>query len=382
MIRHRILVLTLACGAVQAAMAAPLTPERLAATIFLEPNAIRNLGLETAPAERTTFETTRFAIGRLDLDPARRAVVASRIAGRLVALHVKAGDAVAEGEVVAEVESRQPGPAPARIALRAPRAGTVLTATAVLGQPVEPDMELLQLADLSTLWAIARIGEDTAARLASPPSGRVHIPAVGAHAGLLTWQGWAPTVDRDSGSVAGIFTLANPDGRLRPGMRAEFHLLEQRREGVLSIPRAALQGDAARPIVLRRDPELPGAYVRTSVVTGEVGRDRIEILAGLEAGDQVVTTGAYALQFVGPAAGPSLREALDAAHGHAHAADGSELGEPCSEAGHSHGGHGHDDDHDHAIPWLTVLGVYAAVMTVLALVLAQALWRRSRRVAP
>ena len=359
-------------------MAAAFTPERLAATIFLEPNAIRNLGLETVPAEHTTFETTSFAIGRIELDPSRRAVVASRIAGRLVALHVKTGDRVAEGDVVAEVESRQPGPSPARIILRAPRSGTILSATATLGQPVEPDMELLLVADLSTLWAIAQIPEDTAAMLASPPSGRVHIPAAGEPASPITWLDWAPIVDRDRGTVAGIFLIANPDGRLRPGMRAEFHLLQQRREGVLSIPRAALQGDVARPLVLRRDPELPGAFVRTNIVVGEAGRDRVEVLSGLKPGDVVVTTGAYALQFVGPAAGPSLREALDAAHGHAHAEDGSELG----EAGHSHTGHAHGEEHDHAIPWLTVLGVYAGAMTLLSILLAQAIWKRSRRVAP
>jgi cobalt-zinc-cadmium efflux system membrane fusion protein len=41
--------------------------------------------------------------------------------------------------------------------------------------------------------------------------------------------------------------------------------------------------------------------------------------------DEVVTRGAYSLSFAGGDSGISLKEALDAAHGHEHAADGSEL---------------------------------------------------------
>jgi hypothetical protein len=59
----------------------------------------------------------------------------------------------------------------------------------------------------------------------------------------------------------------------------------------------------------------------------EVGatNDRfVEIKGGLVAGDEVVTTGAYSLGFAGKGS-VSLKEALDAAHGHEHNEDGSEM---------------------------------------------------------
>ncbi len=51
-----------------------------------------------------------------------------------------------------------------------------------------------------------------------------------------------------------------------------------------------------------------------------------EITSGILPGETVVTKGAYSLTFAG-ASSVSLKEALDAAHGHEHAEDGSELTE-------------------------------------------------------
>ena len=51
----------------------------------------------------------------------------------------------------------------------------------------------------------------------------------------------------------------------------------------------------------------------------------MEVLAGLIGGDEVVTNGAYSLAFAGKGS-VSLKEALDAAHGHEHNEDGSEVG--------------------------------------------------------
>jgi hypothetical protein len=67
-----------------------------------------------------------------------------------------------------------------------------------------------------------------------------------------------------------------------------------------------------------------------------------EIVRGLLPADEVVTRGAYSLSFAGSSGGVSLKEALDAAHGHEHAADGSEL-KPGEKAGTDHA-----DKHDHA----------------------------------
>jgi hypothetical protein len=111
----------------------------------------------------------------------------------------------------------------------------------------------------------------------------------------------------------------------------------------MSVPRAALQGEGASRFVYIADYDLENAFEKVPVEIGERNEAQVEILNGLYPGDSVVTRGAYALGFAGNGS-TSLKEALDAAHGHAHAEDGSELGEHEGEGDHDHDSH---EDHAH-----------------------------------
>jgi hypothetical protein len=107
-------------------------------------------------------------------------------------------------------------------------------------------------------------------------------------------------------------------------MRAEFSIITAVRENVMSVPRRALQGDPAKRVVFVKDFELKNAFVRSAVVVGAQNDRFVEIVSGLLPSDDVVTTGSYSLAFAG-AGSISLKEALDAAHGHEHNEDGSEM---------------------------------------------------------
>jgi hypothetical protein len=108
---------------------------------------------------------------------------------------------------------------------------------------------------------------------------------------------------------------------------------------------------------------LANAFVRVPVTVGEIGAERLEITAGLLPGDEVVTRGSYALSFAGKGSA-SLKEALDAAHGHPHNEDGTEMSkEEIAAAGagggdHAHGGGG---------PLVIFLAIACGVLFVLLL---------------
>jgi hypothetical protein len=108
-------------------------------------------------------------------------------------------------------------------------------------------------------------------------------------------------------------------------MRAEFSIITGKRENVISIPRAALQGEASNRFVYVKHFELPNVFLKTPVQVGAMNDRFVEIVGGLFPADDVVTRGAYSLSFAGGGSGISLKEVLDAAHGHEHAEDGSEL---------------------------------------------------------
>ncbi|MDP7106733.1 MAG: efflux RND transporter periplasmic adaptor subunit, partial [Roseibacillus sp.] len=125
--------------------------------ILLDETAIQNLRIETVAAEERDFETTVFAIGRIEEIPSRHSVLSSRIPGRVVELKAFVGDQVEAGQVLARIESRQPGNPPPTIPLKAPQSGLVISSHVRIGEPVEPDRELLDISDRSTMWAVAKV---------------------------------------------------------------------------------------------------------------------------------------------------------------------------------------------------------------------------------
>lgn len=313
--------------------------------VILDETGARNLRLETALVEEGDFEETAFALGRLEVVPGREGVVSSRISGRIAELRVAPGDTVTKGDVVARVESRQPGDPPPTIDLKAPLDGLVLAVGVRLGDPVEPENALVEIADLSEVDAVASLPEDLAARIGPGTESHIRVVALPGEVFRGTLIRFGTTVDRSNGTIAGIFRLENESGRLRPGMRAEYAVVLSKRENIMTVPRESLQGEPSRRFVFVKDFDLPNAFIRTPVEVGSVNVRSAEILSGLFPGDEVATRGAYSLAFVG-GGGISLKEALDAAHGHEHAADGSEL-EPGEKAESGDHDHDHEGDHDH-----------------------------------
>jgi hypothetical protein len=133
----------------------------------------------------------------------------------------------------------------------------------------------------------------------------------------------ATEADAGDGTLEAAFHVANPDKLLRPGMRAEFTIVTGRREGVLAVPRVAVLGDSGRRFVMVKDYELEHAFLKTGIETGAMNDGFVEVVSGLFPGDEVVTRGAWNL--ASATSSVSLREAMDAAHGHPHNEDGSEM---------------------------------------------------------
>ena len=335
---------------------------RKANLVVLDAAGVQNLRIETAVAEPGDFEETVFALGRIDVYPGRRAVISSRIPGRALEVMIKHDHAVSKGDVAIVVESRQFGEPPPTVNLLAPISGMVSAISVVPGQPVDPDKTLAEVVDLSEVYALARVPEHLAGRLKPGQKARITAAAVSGEAFHADLEHLGVMADAESGTMEAAFHLKNPSLTLRPGMRAEFSIVIEKRTGVVSVPRSALQGDPASRFVYVKDFGVPNAFLKTPVVVGQINERFVEIVRGLFPADEVVTQGAYSLAFAG-AGSLSLKEALDAAHGHEHNADGSELtpeqkkSRAAAKAGGA-GAHEHDHDHEHQSPfWMILSGV-------------------------
>jgi len=361
-----VIPLSIAAQAAEEAM----DSDRIANTIILDESGVQNLRIETVEVEERDFETTVFAIGRIEEIPANRSVLSSRISGRAVKVKVFEGDRVEVGQLLVEVESRQPGNPPPTIPLRAVQSGLVIASHVRVGQPIEPDAEMLDISDRSEMWAIAKIPEKEAATMEVGTQARIRVHAIGGEPIVAELTRFGIEADRKAGTVDGIFQIPNPGEKLQPGMRAEFAIITETREEVMAVPRTAVQGDPAGRVVYVKDFDLPNAFVRAPVVLGEQNDEFVEVVNGLFPGDEVVTQGSYSLGFAGGGS-LSLKEALDAAHGHEHADDGSELtpemvaAKEAERAAPSGSGGGALN---------TYLMVYAGLMTLLAIGALQLLW--------
>lgn len=100
-------------------------------------------------------------------------------------------------------------------------------------------------------------------------------------------------VDEGTRSIKIRATLANPDGKLRPGMFIEVRTLTSHTEDVLTVPRTAISyntyGDYVYLIEQGKDSAL--TVKRRQVETGGSKAGQVEISSGLEAGEEVVRAG-------------------------------------------------------------------------------------------
>lgn len=331
-------------------------------TVVLDATGVANLGIETVAAEETTFERTLPMLGEIEHTCESHSVLSSRIPGKIMEVLAHKGDFVKKGDTLIRIESRQPGDPPPVIELKAPSDGLIVRSEGHLGAPVEPDKELMEILDLTTVWAIARVPQHQAAILKDGLTARIRVPALGAGEEVSTFLRLNADEEPDASTVGAIFELPNPGHGLRPGMRAEFSLIVSERDNILTIPRAALQGDRANRFVFIKDYELENAFVRLPVTVGEIGGERVEITGGLFPGDEVVVKSAYALSFAGKGS-VSLKEALDAAHGHPHNEDGTEM--TAEQLAASGGDHGHDHAHGGNSPLVVFLAIACGVLFLL-----------------
>ncbi len=345
--------------------AATAPSDQMARTVVLDEIAVKNLGLETVEAGETTFAHTVLALGQIEVLPGKKAVLSSRVAGRAQTVIALPDMMCAEGDELVWVESRQAGDPPPVVRLDAPMGGIIAKVNVAPGQPVEPGDSLVEIYDLETVEAAAAVPAHLAGGLRKGMKAQIRVTGVPDVVFEAELNHLGVDADVVAGTVEAAFHVPNPEGTLRPGLRAEFSIIVSEREGVMSIPRDSVQGDTVNRFVFIKDYELPHAFVKTPVVLGEQNDQVVEVLEGLLPGDEVVTRGAYALGFAGKGS-VSLREALDAAHGHPHNEDGSEMTreEIASRSGGA-GADGHSHEHEAHSGGVLFWQIACAVLAVL-----------------
>ncbi|MGV2899041.1 efflux RND transporter periplasmic adaptor subunit [Achromobacter sp. AGC78] len=181
--------------------------------------------------------------------------------------------------------------------VKAPFDGVLGVRRVNLGQFTRAGDALVSLTDASTVYANITLPEQAlgAVRAGQPVTVTVDAHAGREFAGQVTTV--EPQVDAGSRTVRVQATLANADGALAAGMFAHGRIGLPDRPNVITVPETAVSysayGDSV--FVLARakaGQDGAAATVRQAYVkTAERLRGRVVVTEGLQAGDQVVTSG-------------------------------------------------------------------------------------------
>ncbi len=299
---------------------------------------IQSMGVRTAKVERGTLWKSIRTVGRVDYDETRLAHVHPRANGWIEQLQVRAvGDRVREGEILGQLYSpdilsaqvdflialRQYGKHAnhvkvdkARNLLRlldvpeyvikqienkdetrntvpviAPMRGVVTDLGIREGMYVSPQSTMVTIADLDRVWVMVDVFENQLDWLMPGLSAEIRVPALPGK----VWDGELdyiyPELDSRTRTLKVRLSFPNPDTLLRPNMFTEVVIYGGAKKNTLTMPREALIVTGEREIAVKALGK--GRFQPMDVVTGMQHSGKVEILAGLEEGDEVVVSGQF-----------------------------------------------------------------------------------------
>ncbi len=306
-------------------------------TLRIDPRDVQNLGVRTARATRGTLASMLRATGTLAFDERAVAVVQSRVPGivekvfvREPLAHVKQGEALlsltapdwtaAQAEYLSLRHARasglgdlrdaarqrlvllgmseaqihsvdRSGRAQTLITISAPRAGVIGELAVREGATVAAGAPLMTINGLDTIWMNAAIPEARVGRVRVGAAVKAELPAFPGETFDGTIDALLPAVDATTRTLTARIVLANPTGRLAPGMFARVEIASAKASDTVLIPSEAVIATGTRNVVIVDEGD--GRFGVRQVRIGDESGAQTAILEGVDAGDNVVLSGQF-----------------------------------------------------------------------------------------
>jgi membrane fusion protein, copper/silver efflux system len=198
------------------------------------------------------------------------------------------------------------GKNPMSLVWPAPATGDVIEKRVINGQRVKAGDELYRIADHSHLWAIADVAESDLSAVKVGTRATVTVRAYAAEPveGEVTFI--YPELRAETRTARVRIELPNPDDRLKIDMYADVVFqVGANEQPVIAVPASAIIDSGTRQIVLVVKSE--GRFEPRAVKLGRRGDGYVEILDGVNKGEEVVTSATFLID-----AESNLKAALQA----------------------------------------------------------------------
>jgi Cu(I)/Ag(I) efflux system membrane fusion protein len=305
--------------------------------VTVSPRIQQNLGVRSAEVTQGTLSPQVAAVGSITWNERDQVIVQARATGFVERLHVRATlDRVAKGQPLAELyvpewiaaqeeflsvrrmqgtelaalvegarqRMRQVGMSEGqiglvessgrtqpRITLVAPIGGVVTELMAREGMTVMSGATLFRINGIGTVWANAEVPESQAALLRPGAKVQAKSPAAPGTTFDGKVQAILPEVNMTTRTLKARLELANPGGRLVPGMFVQMQFMDMRAEKALLIPTEAVIQTGKRTVVMLAEDN--GRFRPVDVEIGIETGGQTEVKRGLQAGQRVVVSSQF-----------------------------------------------------------------------------------------
>ncbi len=303
-------------------------------TISISPVVVQNLGVRTQKAELGKLWRGIDTVGYIDYDESKVSHVHLRTEGWIEELAVKSvGDRLKKGDLLFKLYSpklvnaqeelltaltsgneslirasktrleafgvstayirqlQKTKKVKQRISIFAHHDGVVTHLMVREGMFVTPATEVMAMSDLSSVWLLAEVFERQSAWVEVGQQAEVKLSSIPGK----TWQGKVeyiyPSLDPKTRTLKVRLRFDNPGERLKPNMYANVKIFGGAKVNTIVIPLEGLirTGREQRVIISLGE----GKFEAREVVAGIESGDYVEILRGINEGDNVVTSGQF-----------------------------------------------------------------------------------------
>lgn len=219
-------------------------------------------------------------------------------AGKIAEVRVAVGDRVVKDQILAYVDASRPGMTYELSAVKSPISGTVTAVNAVVGGMVSQQLSVAKVSRIDSLQVTMNVPERYVSKIQLGQSAYLRFDAWPGTVFPATVREISPVLDATSRSMSVKLDPASGDSRIKAGMFARVKLITDTKSNIVKIPESAVINRLGEDCVFTVETGDNGQTIarRKVVKPGIRVDDKIEILSGVNPGDEVVVRGQTLLE--------------------------------------------------------------------------------------
>jgi multidrug efflux pump subunit AcrA (membrane-fusion protein) len=218
------------------------------------------------------------------------------VAGRVAEVRVKVGDLVEKDQILVLVDPSRPGMNYAHSPVKAPVSGTITAVNVVTGSMVSQQYSVAKVSKMETLQVVMNVPERYVSKIKNNQTASLRFDAYPGEVFPASITEVSPVLDQNSRTMTVKLALAKTDSRIKAGMFARVKLITDTKTNIVKIPASAVVtrfGESYVFVVI--DGETPKAR-KQNVTVGIRVDDKVEILTGVNPGQEVIVRGQTLLE--------------------------------------------------------------------------------------